>query len=314
MPMQNITTEHYKKAIKEKYEEVKNGDNSHFLQNPSQAKLRKLCWEIFQINKNSDDLKTFSTLFEFCFDISKKNTLQSKTDKFKSVGAFFRGKTESPTDEIVEFAAVLVGFEPRPFGKFKKYYGQKNREEENLMAEPKAVVEPELERSVINDVDRSQPNKNLNDDIGFIKNPESLNFVGSVKRKFFEKLFKKSKSTIIVTLVMFLLIGGVIYFAFIKEHCIQWSNDHYEIVDCSSGLVGNINVIIPYNKDLLDFKKIKVCDTTTCFKSDGQAIIWYAKTANGIDFFNTHGTHPENKKALRPVTQYIIDKYVKHKE
>lgn len=88
-----------------------------------------------------------------------------------------------------------------------------------MIVELKVVVEFELERSVINDVDRLKLNKNLNDDIGFIKNFELLNFVSSVKRKFFEKLFKKLKFIIIVILVMFFLIGGVIYFVFIKKYC-----------------------------------------------------------------------------------------------
>ena len=92
----------------------------------------------------------------------------------------------------------------------------------------------------------------------------------------------------------------------------QWSGDHYETVDCE--LYTNdpvkLNSIKPLDKNLIDLKKIKVCDTTTFFKN-GEAIIWYAKTENGIDFFNTHGRHPENDHALKPVTHYIVNKYVK---
>lgn len=87
----------------------------------------------------------------------------------------------------------------------------------------------------------------------------------------------------------------------------QWSEDHYEIVDCNSEIV--LNPIIPLNKNLLEFKKIKVYDTTNCF-INGEAIVWYAKVSSDkADFFNTHGRHPENNKPLRPVTDYIKKRY-----
>ncbi|HEX9150728.1 MAG TPA: hypothetical protein VF842_01525, partial [Flavobacterium sp.] len=88
--------------------------------------------------------------------------------------------------------------------------------------------------------------------------------------------------------------------------------DHYEIVDCelSTNNSENFKIIKPLDKSLLDLKKIHVYDTTTFFKN-GEAIIWYAKTENGIDFFNTHGRHPENDNPLKPVTHYILNKYVK---
>jgi len=111
------------------------------------------------------------------------------------------------------------------------------------------------------------------------------------------------------------LIGAVIYFAFLKKHCMQWSEDHYEVVDCSQKDEVVLNEIIPLDEDLLDFRKLKGCDTTRCFMENGDAFVWYSKTANGIDFFNDNGNgkHPVTKRALRPVTQYIVGKYLKGK-
>jgi hypothetical protein len=91
----------------------------------------------------------------------------------------------------------------------------------------------------------------------------------------------------------------------------QWSGDHYEKVDCDLKAVdfGAFGKIEPYEESKFGLKKIKVCDTTTCF-INGEAIVWYAKTSSDkADFFNTHGRHPENDKPLRPVTNYIINKY-----
>ncbi|MFZ0597569.1 MAG: hypothetical protein WAM46_11370, partial [Flavobacterium sp.] len=95
--------------------------------------------------------------------------------------------------------------------------------------------------------------------------------------------------------------------------CMQWSGDHYDIVDCNLKIEGIIksNKIELLDPTLVNLKKLKVCDTTTYFDKNGVAIIWYAKTANGVDFFNVHGRHPENNSPLRPVTHYILNKYVK---
>ncbi|OXB13897.1 hypothetical protein [Flavobacterium reichenbachii] len=320
--MPNITIEDYIKAVREKYEEVKNGENSRFLENPSQAKLRKLCWEVFQINQNSDDLKAFSSLFEFCFDISKKNALQAKTDKFKSIGAYYRGKTENPTEEIIELAAVLVDFELRPYNKFRRFKeegivlddksdvtistlneGKKLSDEsfEKIDEEDKVLIE-DL-RVPVNLVEKEiVEGTNVNIPTGFVETP---------KKGFVERMIKKSKRTIAATTIIFCLVGAVVYFAFFKMNCMQWSDDHYEIVDCGVGIKGNPNIIIPKDDTLLDFRKVFVCDTTTCFREDGTPIVWYSKTANGVDFFNTHGLHPETRKALRALTPYMFDKYGK---
>ena len=57
--MKNNTLEDFKKAIKEKYEEEKAGNNAHFLLQLSRAKLRDLCFELFKENSNQADLNCF---------------------------------------------------------------------------------------------------------------------------------------------------------------------------------------------------------------------------------------------------------------
>lgn len=117
--MNNNTIKSYKIAVKAKYEMEKNGDNCAYLSLPSQANLRKLCWQNFENNKNQNDLNVFKAFFGFAFDLTQKNIFTTKTDRFKPVGAFFRGETESPTDDVVEIAAILVDFNPRPLKNFR---------------------------------------------------------------------------------------------------------------------------------------------------------------------------------------------------
>ena len=68
--------------------------------------------------------------------------------------------------------------------------------------------------------------------------------------------------------------------------------------------------IVPFNENQSQLIKIEVTDTTTFFKN-GKPLYWYCKVNGKPEFFNTHGLHPETKNALKPVSEYIIEKYVK---
>lgn len=96
-----------------------------------------------------------------------------------------------------------------------------------------------------------------------------------------------------------------------EKQCMQWQDNHYELVDCKSEQLGLTNVNEPKPYDEIEFKrkKLKVCDTTTFFKSK-KAIVWYSKVNNVVEFFNIDGVHPENGDELKHITQHMIDKYV----
>ena len=94
----------------------------------------------------------------------------------------------------------------------------------------------------------------------------------------------------------------------IEEPCISWKTDHYEKVDCNSEF--SIQMLKDLNID--NFKKVNINKIENYF-INGKAVIWYGKSTNGnIDFFNSRGVHPITGKELRPITQYIIDKYIKN--
>lgn len=296
--MYNITPDEYKKAIKAKYEIEKSGDYSKYLISPTQANLRKLCWERFRENSNTDDLYTFQTLFDFEFSTTKKNQLKEQTDKLKPIRAFFIGKTESPTDETIDFAAILVDFEFRPYRKFEKKAGTKSEQ----------LIDDSFDSEKNNEDSEEEAPSSFRSE-NEISLAEIKEVSSSLKYKLFERLFKRSKPAMVTVGIIFCLIATIIYFAFIKKNCMQWSEDHYEIVDCNPAPENDLNVIIPLNEDLLDFRKVKVCDTTTCFNKNGDAFIWYSKSNNIVEFFNTHGNHPINNKPLRAVTPHIVKKY-----
>jgi hypothetical protein len=279
--MENNTLEDYKIAVKAKYEIEKRGTHSSVLISPSRARLRSLCLEIFKSNQNQNDLNVFSSFFRFDFSPSCSGKLKEQTDKFRPIETFLKGDTNLVDVEAINLAAILVDFQPRPFLKFSKSDWNKDA--------AKMKEFPGLHKK--------------NEEIHTLKHTEQ-----SHKNTFLEKI---SKKMVLIVLIV-LSFAFTSYFVFQKKQCMQWSDDHYELVDCelSTNDLVNFNTIKPLDKNLIDLKKINVCDTTVFFKN-GEAIIWYTKTENGIEFFNTHGRHPENDNALKPVTHYILNKYVK---
>jgi hypothetical protein len=279
--MENNTLEDYKIAVKAKYEIEKRGTHSSVLISPSRARLRSLCLEIFKSDRDQSDLNVFSSFFRFDFSPSCSGKLKGQTDKFRPIETFFKGETNLVDVEAINLAAILVDFQPRPFFKFLKSDWKKGSEKTEEFA-------------------------------GLGKKNEKLPILISTK-PYLKNTFleKKTKKTVLIILVALSFVFTC-YFTFQKKQCMQWSGNHYETVDCElyTNDPSKFKSIKPLDKNLIDLKKIQVCDTTTFFKN-GEAIIWYAKTENGIDFFNTHGRHPENDHALKPVTNYILDKYVK---
>ncbi|MBO9583995.1 MAG: hypothetical protein J7574_07540 [Flavobacterium sp.] len=322
---------HYKEAIREKYRVEKNeGKYSNYLSNPSQAVLRDLCWEIFNSEPKVDDIAIYRNFFKADFIPKEVDTSQQYTDKFKKVGAFFKAERETAKISTVELAAILVDFQPRPFNKFRKEIDPENRKLIEELRNPDFTKNDFFSDGLINEVE----NENFPD----LKNEESEKDKNEeVKQDVAEEVQededKESETTTEVMhtfvatgqppkfqikryLVAATFLAGLaifIYLSMSKKDCMQWSGDHYERVSCDLDVngLGSFNVVEPFDKTVFDLKKIKVCDTTPFFDKNGKAIVWYGKTANGIDFFNGHGRHPENNGSLKPVTRYILNKYVK---
>ena len=288
------TLEDYKAAVKLKYESEKIGTHSSFLLNPSRAKLRKLCGELFKNNANADDSKSFSAFFQFDYVLNCSNKLKDQTDKFRPIETFFKGETDLTDIEAVNIAAILVDFNPRPYLKFSRLEALKKENTsitsiESIDKEDVSIASEIIKRNT-NSIDHSiQPS--------FLKKKE---------------LSVYHKRLVIPALILVITLSGFGYFFLPKKEFMQWQNDHYEAVVCETKAVGFLNLYstMPLNKNMLNFRKIKVCDTTTFFKNN-KPILWYCKTGNHLDFFNEPGFNPENEKPLKPITQYMIDKYIK---
>lgn len=284
MTTKQDTLEEYKKAIRLKFELEKAKEYSSFLIVPSRAKLRQLCIERFKNNKSTDDLKSFEIFFGFEFELGNKNRLQVATDKFRPIETFLKGDTDLTDIEGINVAAILVNYNPRPFNKFAKLGSNEITEGESFSTE-------------------------YNNSEGLVKNEENPIII---KSKDFVTIYKSkfAKKAGIGSLVVLGLLGAKNNF-FQEKECMEWKQDHYELVDCQSDQMEFVNtkIIKPYNEIEFERKELTVCDTTIFFNSD-KPIVWYSKKNKDIQFFNMNGENPENGAELKRISQYIIEKYV----
>jgi len=326
----------YKEAIRAKYRKEKEGAEYYdFLTVPGQASLRDLCWKIFRSNPKYDDLKVYFDFFKFEFDPNEENTSTTYTDKFRKIGTFYKEGKKPAKRSTVELAAILVDFEPRPFNKFRihnlypddisdddlvlenqqKKQIESSGDLENFLDEKEREkgiengIVDEKEDSEVEEKEEDEKNDNIKESEAEEESGNEIENEEENSNKFNQRI-----KNAIFGVALVLCIGfGIIFFAFPKKQCMQWSVDHYELVDCDLKIegFGAYNKIELLDPTLVNLKKIAVCDTTTYFDKNGIAVIWYGKTANGVDFFNAHGRHPENSSPLKPVTRYILNKYVR---
>lgn len=248
---------------------------SSFLIVPSRAKLRQLCIERFKENCTTDDLRSFKFFFEFDFEAGNKNKLKAATDKFRPIETFFKGETDLTDIEGINMAAILVDFNPRPFQKFSKinYIDNEITVKKNTFSE--------------------------------IQNTAFLPSITTNK--------VKRKMGIIVTSLLGLFSIGYTAkdFIFPEKQCMEWKENHYELINCISEQQDSMKgrILMPYNKTEFMRKELTVCDTTTFFKNN-KPIVWYSKKNNKVAFFNMDGENPENGAELKKITLHIVEKYV----
>ncbi|MCU7614609.1 hypothetical protein N0B16_09195 [Chryseobacterium sp. GMJ5] len=92
----------------------------------------------------------------------------------------------------------------------------------------------------------------------------------------------------------------------IEKNYMYWDDDRYKGTD--SNYVNPGSHVIAMNKEiLLHLKKITRPDTLTVENAMGS--VWYDKSDNQVEFFTSPGIHPENGKALKDVTERILNNY-----
>jgi len=278
------TFDDYILAVRSKYEVEKNKIYSDFLLKPSPAQMRELCLLIHDKGLSNKDKEVFELFFRTKPDTTLRKAIENiDVEKLKKICNFLNGKSQSTSPNSLNLIAILVDFELRPFGHFLN----SNLKQESV--EIKSLIESDNTiKTFVQEIETKRPESN--------------------------KKFRKK-----ITIGVLGLIGltSIAYTAKTiiapEPQCMQWQKNHYEVVDCNSenqqGLLKKYD-IIPFDEHQSKLIKIEVSDTTTFFKN-GKSLFWYCKVDGKPDFFNTYGIHPETGKALKQVSEYIVEKHVK---
>ena len=139
-------------------------------------------------------------------------------------------------------------------------------------------------------------------------------FVASLGGKNFGQAFVSFlKGNKAVLIIIFLLVAGMSIYYFANRQCYMvWEKDHYVEVTLDPKKY-SLRQLKLCNEDRIEnFKKIiPNCETTAFFDLQGNAKIWYGKNSKKeLEYFTSYGLHPETGKSLKPITVYMIKKYI----
>ncbi|PQJ82907.1 hypothetical protein [Polaribacter glomeratus] len=163
-----------------------------------------------------------------------------------------------------------------------------------------------------------EPNRELKDLISNYLGYNSYTSFENAHLKPENELFLKNRNTSVITKnkILKIILTVTIALASLylvnaifssEENCIIWKENHFEKSSCA---VKNSIDNSFYKVNIIDFKKTIVHEKTLFF-NNGSSLIWYGKSLNGkMDFFTHRGIHPVTLKELKPITAYIIKKYV----
>lgn len=276
------------------------------LRSPSPAQIRDECIAVCAERYRAKDEPVLRTFFGKRDDPAGYIQAIKKhdTDRFKPLINYLRGQVLKTDQKNIELLAWLINFEPRPFQWGKKYDAGEAKPEDG--EEEKAGVEEEKEE------DKEEVATGGDDDSG--RSPEVMTMFQRISGK----PAPVSKNRIFITLsFLIIFIGGGAYWLLSrrapkivltgKESCMYWAGDHYQPVSCNQKFKDTLIVALDSMK-LLYFKKITRPDTITGM---AKGHVWYVKVEEGIEFYTSDGYHPVyHQKRLRPLTDYIIYKYV----
>lgn len=129
------------------------------------------------------------------------------------------------------------------------------------------------------------------------------------KRNKLFKIVKKRKWAIFS--IIFILVTSVSYFMIDTQKWMEWQDDHYAEVSFDSERLTSGNLKLLKADRIENFRKLIPTCETQYFNTNGNAIVWYGKNKKKeLQYFTDQGLHPETGKNLKPITIYMVKKYI----
>ncbi len=126
------------------------------------------------------------------------------------------------------------------------------------------------------------------------------------------KVSKKNKLVLLVIAISLITIIGFFgYHYFNQQRWMEWDETHYVEASFDSEKLREGNLKAYKAERIVDFKKITPACASKFFNDDGSVRVWYGKNKEGtLEYFTSYGLHPQTGKTLRPITRYMIGKYI----
>lgn len=217
-------------------------------------------------------------------------------EKFKAFNNYLKNPSIDTKEKNVELLAWLIDFEYRPYdvwasNKDKGAEISYGNEEEPESEQQNDYREKDLELSKA----PIKPENGAN-----LPSPSSP----------LSSQYNRSKVRITIVAMLVLILLGALGYWFRNSNnggCMYWAGDHYQQIPCDQKVANTLVIALDDHK-LNNFKKIT--DISTINKRSKREV-WYVKVNGEIEFYTAEGFHPtELQLRLKPVTDYIIDKYV----
>ncbi len=282
---------------------------------PTPANLRKQCLVVCRERYRHQDARTLKDFFEAGDDQASFLIAIDRfsISKFKPLQKFLNDKTGNTEDKNIELLAWLIDFTDRPFDLRKKYASS---------ADP-AVISGETSQQILVHREEVQKEEEPEGEDPISSMPAPLGLVGDTQKvNVPPKPAKKKKPLLLVTVV--LAVAGVGTYLFWPEpsaqaqrllgpeKCMYWTGDHYEQISCNQK-VGESVMVIAFDSTRFHHQKMITQPDTITRRSIG--FVWYIKSRNQVEFYTAGGMHPVDPQLrLKPITAYIIDKYVLAKQ
>jgi hypothetical protein len=144
----------------------------------------------------------------------------------------------------------------------------------------------------------------------------------ALSKKGRQEMFPKSAAPLIpksfismhkwpLSIFLFILTGSGIYFMTTKQRWMIWDQTHYIEVPFDAEALQNGRLKLLKKDRIESFKKVDLTCKDVLFNPDESARFWYGKNAKKeLEYFNDLGLHPETGKTLKPLSKYMIEKYI----
>lgn len=266
---------------------------------PTSAKLMRHCLILFHEGQLKNDLSILTKIFnsENKYDDLVIAIRKFGVDKFRPLRNFIVGITDRPSENVMNLLAILIDFQPRPYEKWREI---RYAEADGLSAGIQVEESPNKPTS-----GNEKDSDNLKEETVNGKPPEEPPSNG-------EEQTKNSKPTPKIRIItLFVIVAAAAClgtFTLFNKQCMYWTGDRYVPIACHQKIEGA--EIIPLDKHLaVNMRKITQPDT---LKKNALDNVWYIKiSVDSTEFYTSAGFYPlDRTKKLRPVTEYILNKYV----